>query len=519
MVKRQKEKQYQSSVEHKLNSQIRSGGSSGTNQSRPLPFDCCALTLTSFTNPVCCILSNDDVNNTSIDTLNNKHHSRRGIIFENADIIPYILKHGKNPIDGSKMSTQDLITLNMEQDEDDDADDNKKNGGNDDKKRWQCPILNKPFMNHTKIVAIRTGNSANVYSFEAVQTLNLKAKNYMDLISGTKFSPKKDVIILNDVNDDTLKKWRDINNFVHLELLRKNHQSNNQNTSGNVNLSISAKRVMDKFQSNQKDKEKEEDRKKKMLEKRKREDTTAAGNIIHNLYYKKMKILSCDLGITYTKGQASGSFTSTSLASYHNHANNTALDDVREATEEEILTSLFLRMKKMKQKAFVRMMTNVGFMDIELYCHIAPRTCMNFIKLVESGWYDGKHFHRLIRNFMIQGGGCNDAGKSVKKKKKMMMKQPNSKEGEKEEQSIWGHSFQDEFDQRLKHTGPGILSVSLLILQLSIITENPIICSCIYLCFYYPRWRMRDQTRINANFSLHLKLLLIWIISIQSLER
>ena len=54
---------------------------------------------------------------------------------------------------------------------------------------WQCPVLEKAFTDRTKVVAIRQnppGNEANVYSYEAVQELNFKTKNYEDLTSGKK---------------------------------------------------------------------------------------------------------------------------------------------------------------------------------------------------------------------------------------------------------------------------------------------------------------------------------------------
>jgi len=450
MVKRQKEKQYQSSVEHRLTSQFRSGRSSGANNPRPLPFDCCALTLTPFTNPVCCIVQSEDDRGSS-DALNlNKKNINHGIIFENSEIMPYLLKHKSNPLTGKPMSSQNLITLNI-----DPAVTDEGNSSNNDRQTWQCPIMNKPFLNHTKIVAVRIkgSNRANVYSYEAYQTLNVKPKNYIDLIDGTKFHPTKDVIVLNDVDDSVLAKLRDINNFVHLNTLRKNHQQNNKAENNNVNMSVSAKRIMDKLQSKQQKQKEEEEKikKRKQIEEAERNKDNDDGKDD----YKKMKILTSDLGITYTKGRASGSLTSTALSST---SGSSSASDIREATEEEILTSLFDTMKKRKQKAFVRMITNFGNMDIELHADIAPRTCMNFIGLVEKEWYDGTSFHRLIRNFMIQGGGSNKKGSKAKKRK--VANGHRESISEEEEQSIWGRPFQDEFDQRLKHVGPGVLSMA-----------------------------------------------------------
>ena len=55
-------------------------------------------------------------------------------------------------------------------------------------------------------------------------------------------------------------------------------------------------------------------------------------------------------------------------------------------------------------------MENGDKMVAELYPHIAPNTVNNFISLVNSGYYDGIIFHRVIKGFMIQGGCPNGNG-------------------------------------------------------------------------------------------------------------
>lgn len=52
----------------------------------------------------------------------------------------------------------------------------------------------------------------------------------------------------------------------------------------------------------------------------------------------------------------------------------------------------------------VHMKTSAGDISIELYTEDCPETTGNFLKLVNDGFYDGLHFHRVISNFMIQGG-------------------------------------------------------------------------------------------------------------------
>ncbi|MBO5845291.1 MAG: peptidylprolyl isomerase, partial [Clostridia bacterium] len=48
-----------------------------------------------------------------------------------------------------------------------------------------------------------------------------------------------------------------------------------------------------------------------------------------------------------------------------------------------------------------------GTMTAELYPEKAPKTVANFVKLAEEGFFDGLIFHRIIKGFMIQGGGYN----------------------------------------------------------------------------------------------------------------
>ena len=61
---------------------------------------------------------------------------------------------------------------------------------------------------------------------------------------------------------------------------------------------------------------------------------------------------------------------------------------------------------EMKQKAVIITM-NSGTFFIEFFPEEAPNTVHNFLELVESGYYDGTVFHRIIPGFMIQGGDPN----------------------------------------------------------------------------------------------------------------
>ena len=84
--------------------------------------------------------------------------------------------------------------------------------------------------------------------------------------------------------------------------------------------------------------------------------------------------------------------------------------------------------------------TNMGKIEIELFKKEAPKTVKNFVALSLKGFYNGLKFHRVIDNFMIQGGDPVGNGSG----------------GE----SIWGGYFEDEFSPNLKHDTPGILSMA-----------------------------------------------------------
>lgn len=85
----------------------------------------------------------------------------------------------------------------------------------------------------------------------------------------------------------------------------------------------------------------------------------------------------------------------------------------------------------------VKMETTMGTFKIKLYTDKAPITAGNFKKLVNEGFYNGIIFHRVIDNFMIQGGDPTGTGTS----------------GSKE-------TIKDEFGEGLKHTKKGMLSMA-----------------------------------------------------------
>src|SRR3989338_6346827 len=74
--------------------------------------------------------------------------------------------------------------------------------------------------------------------------------------------------------------------------------------------------------------------------------------------------------------------------------------------------------QKEKQKAVV-IQTNMGKIAFQFYSEDAPKTCENFIKLANAGFYNGLIFHRVVKGHVIQGGcpkgdGSGDPGYTIK---------------------------------------------------------------------------------------------------------
>ncbi|MEM9368473.1 MAG: peptidylprolyl isomerase [Planctomycetota bacterium] len=81
--------------------------------------------------------------------------------------------------------------------------------------------------------------------------------------------------------------------------------------------------------------------------------------------------------------------------------------------------------------------TNRGTIRVELFDDKTPITVNNFESLCEKKFYDGLKFHRVIADFMIQGGCPQGTGTGGP-----------------------GYQFEDEFHPELKHDGPGVLSMA-----------------------------------------------------------
>lgn len=94
-----------------------------------------------------------------------------------------------------------------------------------------------------------------------------------------------------------------------------------------------------------------------------------------------------------------------------------------------ILMILSINIYAKQSSLYVVLETSQGVIEIELFEEVAPLAVENFTTHIKNGYYDGLVFHRIIKNFMIQGGDPTGTGRG----------------GE----SIWNKSFKDEFKGKL----------------------------------------------------------------------
>lgn len=401
-----------------------------------LPFYCCALTFTPFETPVC---------------------TEDGSVFETMHIIPYVRKYGKNPVTGAPLKLGDLIPLTF----------HKNSEG-----EFHCPVLNKVFTEFTHIVAVKT--TGNVFCYEAIKELNIKTKNWKELLTDEPFT-KEDIITIQNPNELDAKKALD--NFDHVkkglkvddEELKKmeSDPTYNINVTGDIKQMLAelgtekAKQAAMLGGGGSKAQQERAAALEAILAARSRVDedskskgktenkpgfsiVDAASASVHGRSAAAAKAASAEktaariaahmagdrapvnakmVKSRFTTGAASRSFTST------------AYDPVTKNEFEYVKVE-----KNPKKKGYVQLHTTHGDLNIQLHCDITPRTCENFLTLCEQGYYNGVIFHRSIRNFMIQGGDPTGTGRG----------------GE----SIWGKSFKDELNSKLLHSGRGVVSMA-----------------------------------------------------------
>lgn len=335
---------------------------------RRLNFDHCSLSLQPFEYPMC---------------------TPDGLVFDLLSIVPWIKKYGTNPITGEKLEAKSLIKLHFA----------KNQEG-----KYHCPVLFTVFTNNSHIVAVRT--TGNVYANEAIEQLNIKPKNFKDLLTDEPFT-RQDIITLQDPTN--LEKFN-VANFFHVK--------------NNMKL-IDADEEKAKLDPSYHLKNANLETRETLMELYK--DYKGDEMLAATMKAPEKKPVDKLNAAHYSTGAVSASFTSTSVMPQTMHEAAAIDDDV-------------VRYQYVKKKGYVRLHTTKGDVNLELHCDKVPKTCENFIKLCKKNYYDNTIFHRSIRNFMIQGGDPTGTGTG----------------GE----SYWGKPFKDEFKPNLSHTGRGVLSMA-----------------------------------------------------------
>ncbi|WP_321383682.1 peptidylprolyl isomerase [uncultured Enterococcus sp.] len=135
-------------------------------------------------------------------------------------------------------------------------------------------------------------------------------------------------------------------------------------------------------------------------------------------------------------------------------SSNTTESTTKESVDLNALELPQLEAEVADNEDLIEMVTTEGSIEIKLFPEIAPKTVENFITHAKDGYYDGLAFHRVINNFMIQGGDPEGNGTG----------------GE----SIWGEPFEDEISNQLynlrgalsmANAGPGTNGSQFFIVQ------------------------------------------------------
>jgi len=348
-----------------------------------LPFNYCAVSLQPFTDPVCTL---------------------SGTIFDLTHILTWLSKHpDTNPVDGTPLKRADLITLNFTKNEDGEFVD---------------PVTYKVFTDNTHIVALR--KSGNVFAWDTVERLNIKAKNWQDLVSDDPFT-RKDIITLQDPQSI---ESRDFSSYKHVKdgdtVVTEAETGVNKEALGNAAKILKAKEAVAKARENRKIKE-QSGITSKALANLPRNGTAASTS-------SEPKKPAYNAAV-YTSGKAAASFTSTGVTP-HTSGERALLSD----------EDYMLKPKRIKNKGYARISTSLGDLNVELLPEYAPRAVWNFVKLAQKGYYSHTIFHRNIKGFMIQGGDPTGTGRGG--------------------QSIWGKPFEDEFEGPERHNARGVLSMA-----------------------------------------------------------
>ncbi|PHH61058.1 hypothetical protein CDD81_826 [Ophiocordyceps australis] len=395
---------YSASVGASASDSARRGNPSGHSFKR-LPFNFCAASLQPFKEPVC---------------------TPEGIIFDLDVIQAWLEKHpSQNPVDGKPLLKEDLVRLRFARNAQSDS---LGAGLSDGKGDLIDPVTYKVLTDNTHIVAIRHGNYANVFAWDTVERMNIKAKMWRDLVDDEAFT-RADIITLQDPQNAAS---RNLDEFKFLKdgyEAQQTKEQQQQLQEGNINTaalgSMAGKVLRPKALADQARKTRQTPGEKNIA--KGAVEPASRPSVALKAMIQEKKI--APNAAAYTTGRAAASFTSTGLTP--ETSGERAL-----LTEEEFM----LKPRRIKTKGYVRLETNLGNMTLELYPETAPKAVWNFIRLAQKGYYKDVAFHRNIPGFMIQGGDPSGTGRGGS--------------------SIWGKYFNDELEGPLTHNKRGIVSMA-----------------------------------------------------------
>lgn len=312
-------------------------------------------------------------------------------VFECDAILKFLEKYQVHPITGKKVTANNLIELKFH-----------RNSDNE----YHCPIIYKLFNQHSRIVANK--KTGNVYSHDAYVQLNLKANFFKDLLTDEPFD-QGDIVTIQDPSKAE-EKWNVTSFYYTKEKLRLEDESEGSNRIRKIEQSSILKASLDEYNKNA-------DKIAAEFNKLVGQESSTGSEV------KLDKLNSAH----HSDGSLARSVTSTVMPVACSQ--NPAILD-----EEQILYP------RIKKKGYVQLMTNFGPLNLELYCDRTPKTCHNFLLLASRGYYNDTIFHRLIKNFILQGGDPTGTGSGG--------------------QSAWGAPFKDECHGDLKHAGRGVLAMA-----------------------------------------------------------
>ncbi|KAJ9473745.1 Peptidyl-prolyl cis-trans isomerase-like 2 [Diplonema papillatum] len=279
-----------------------------------------------------------------------------------------------------------------------------------------CPIGSKEFLGHTHVVAIRP--SGRVYWYDTVQEMNLKCKNWTDLVDGTPFK-KKDIITLQDPNN--LPKNHDPNVFPTITRVYDTPTDRGpEHALSGINVTASQKRIFAQL-----------DTTRDLIDPPGASKRAKSGKTVPALSAAERKVWS-SLPADAPRYAAIGLTCS---------AATPIRKDVKKVTRGEIDGKIFAAARRLTDgAALVRITTSAGDINAKLHCSLVPQTCYNFLKLAKQGYYNNTVFHRIVKNFIVQGGDPTATGSGGA--------------------SCWGSPFPDEILGRLRHNAKGVLSMA-----------------------------------------------------------